>query len=185
MNTITPLAAEQAPITAQPYFADGDPGPIVAALAHVPELLEAALPCIAASLGPSAIDLRTKEIVVVRTSARLSCRYCTDTHTVVARDAGMTTDEVRALRGELPATVAFDDEAELALLDWIDAVAACGGRPPETVAAAMTAHWREHEIVELTWTVGATMLLNRFASSLGLPVSEDTRHRLDADGFAA
>ncbi|MEO5724134.1 MAG: hypothetical protein ABIR12_07275 [Ilumatobacteraceae bacterium] len=33
------LDADQAPITAQQYFADGDPGPIVAALATVPELL--------------------------------------------------------------------------------------------------------------------------------------------------
>jgi hypothetical protein len=55
--------AAEAPLLAQPYFSGGDPGPIVAALAHVPEMLEVTLPFLGAVLGPSAIDLRTKEVV--------------------------------------------------------------------------------------------------------------------------
>ncbi|HEV8116645.1 MAG TPA: hypothetical protein VGP53_10440, partial [Acidimicrobiales bacterium] len=61
------LTAAGAPLLARPYFAGGDPGPIVAVLAHVPEMLEVTLPFIGAVLGPSAIDLRTKEVVILRT----------------------------------------------------------------------------------------------------------------------
>ncbi|HEV8116084.1 MAG TPA: carboxymuconolactone decarboxylase family protein, partial [Acidimicrobiales bacterium] len=92
------VSAAEAPLLAQPYFSGGDPGPIVAALAHVPEMLEVTLPFIGAVLGPSAIDLRTKEIVILRTSARASCRFCVESHTLVALDSGLSVPEVRALR---------------------------------------------------------------------------------------
>lgn len=54
------ITAEHAPLLACPYFRDGDPGPIVAALAQVPEVLEAALPFISVILGPSSIPLRRR-----------------------------------------------------------------------------------------------------------------------------
>src|SRR6266851_7657616 len=92
------LSREQAPLLAQPFFAGGDPGPIVAVLAHVPEALEVALPFIGMVLGPSAIGVRTKEIAILRTSARASCRYCVEAHTVAALDVGFTAAEVRSLR---------------------------------------------------------------------------------------
>ena len=47
----------------------------------------------------------------------------------------------------------------------------------------MAAHFEQYEIVELTLLIGATMLLNRFATSLELPVGDATVHRLVADGF--
>ena len=67
---MTIVTAAQAPLLAQPFLAGGDPGPIVAALAPVPEALEVAMPFIGMVLGPSAIDVRTKEIVILRTSGR-------------------------------------------------------------------------------------------------------------------
>jgi AhpD family alkylhydroperoxidase len=173
----------QAPLLARRYFEGGDPGPIVSALAHVPELLEVALPFLGAALGPSALDQRTKEIVIVRTSALAGCRYCVQAHTVVALDAGLSRDEVRALRAELPVTAAFGAPRELALLAWVDIVA--GTEPvPAAARAAVRRHWADHEVVELTVLVGATLLLNRFATALALPTGEDTRGRLVAEGLA-
>lgn len=66
----------------------------------MPELLEVAMPFLGVALGPSALDWRTKEIVIVRTSALARCRYCVQAHTVVALDAGLTRAEVTALRAE-------------------------------------------------------------------------------------
>jgi len=86
------MTGAQAPLLARPFFAYGDPGPIVAALAQVPELLEATAPFLGAVLGPSAVPARTKEIVVLRTSARASCRYCVEAHTVVAPRRGPVGD---------------------------------------------------------------------------------------------
>jgi len=177
------VRADQAPLLARPYYAGGDPGPIVAALAQVPELLETAMPFLGAALGPSGIDWRTKEIVIVRTSALAGCRYCVQSHTVVALDAGLSHDEVRALRTDLAVSDAFTDPRELALLEWVDIVAGTG---PVTDDARSTVcrHWADHEVVELTTLVGTTLLLNRFATALALPTGADTTARLATEGLS-
>ncbi|HEV8651969.1 MAG TPA: carboxymuconolactone decarboxylase family protein [Actinomycetes bacterium] len=178
------IKAEQAPLLARPYYASGDPGPIVAALAHVPELLEVAMPFLGAALGPSWISARAKELVILRTSARLACRFCVQTHTVAARDTGLALDEVRALRGELPLEAAFDDPHELALLDWVDTVALGPGPVPDSARAAVRVWFGDAELVELTLLVGATVLLNRFCTALDLPTSPQVLARLAQEGLA-
>jgi AhpD family alkylhydroperoxidase len=183
MTLVSLLDRGRAPLTAQPYFADGDPGPIVAALAHVPELLDVALPFLGVVLGESALDPRAKEIVILRASALQACRYCVQTHTVVARDLGLSVAEVRALRGELPVGEVFSAPAEAALLAWVDAVALGPGTPPQALAAALREHWSEADIVELTLLVGATVMVNRFATALALPTSPGTRARLAEEGW--
>ncbi|WP_300011264.1 carboxymuconolactone decarboxylase family protein [Pseudonocardia sp.] len=177
------ICADQAPLLARPFYAGGDPGPIVAAMAHVPELLEVAMPFLGTALGPSGIDWRTKEIVIVRTSALAGCRYCVQAHTVVALDAGLSRAQVTALRSETPVAEAFSDARELALIDWVDLVA--GHDPvPDAARVAVRAHFAAHEVVELTTLVGATLLLNRFATALALPTGTETLDRLSAEGLA-
>jgi AhpD family alkylhydroperoxidase len=178
------ITAEQAPLLARPYFANGNPGPIVAALAHVPELLEVTMPFLDAALGPSAVDARTKELVILRTSAVLGCRYCIQTHTVVARNTGVSVEEVAALRGPQPLEAAFTDPRELALLRWVEVVAVGPGPVPEAARRAAHEHLSEADLVELTLLVGATLLLNRFCTALDLPTSPKVLRRLAEEGWA-
>ncbi len=185
------LEAEDAPLLMRPYFAGGDPGPILATMAHVPELTEVAMPFLGAALGASSVDFRTKEIVIVRTSALLGCRYCIDSHTTVALDSGLSFRQVQALR-ELAAYVSDDDLApvfpsaqERALISWIDAVAFGRGAIAAPVNEAIKANYADYEIVEVTVLIGATMLLNRYATALQLPVGASTLERLAVEGFAA
>jgi len=171
------------PLLARPYFADGDPGPIVAALAQVPELLTVTVPFLGTVLAASGIDARTKEIVIVRTSALADCEFCTRSHTTVALDAGLSTVEVRALRddpaGDTSAT--FTAPPEVALLGWVDAVATGRGPVDSGARIALGRHWADHEIVELTLLIGATLMLNRFATALELPTAPDVLARLGAE----
>lgn len=183
MPLINLISAENAPLLVRDLFADGDPGPIVGALAQVPELCEQTLPFIGAALGPSGVPIRRKEIVIIRTSANLACRYCTDTHTVVGVDAGLTIDEVRALRGEYHVTDVFTDDTEIALIDWVDAISTETGPLNPLVAARARVLLGDHHLVELTVTTGATMLLNRMATALDLPVSTATNQSLDRLGL--
>jgi AhpD family alkylhydroperoxidase len=176
------LEAEQAPLLARPFFASGDPGPIVAALAQVPELLEVAMPFLGTVLGPSGVDERTKEIVIVRTSALAGCRYCVQAHTPVALDAGLSRDQVTALRAETPVEESFPDPRERALIGWVDLVAG-GGPVPDAARTAVRAHFADHVVVELTALVGATLLLNRFATALALPTGAETLARLAEEGL--
>jgi AhpD family alkylhydroperoxidase len=165
-----------APLLARDLFAAGDPGPIAASLAQVPELLGPTLSFLGAVLGPSWIALRDKEIVILRTSAVMGCRYCTEAHTVVALDSGLSRDEVRGLRGELPLADAFPDEADRALVAWCDAVASGVESDLESARAALGAD--DARVVELTLLVSTTVLLNRYATALALPTSTDVRDRL-------
>ncbi|HEV8558156.1 MAG TPA: carboxymuconolactone decarboxylase family protein [Actinophytocola sp.] len=179
-SAVTLLGPDQAPLLARPYYERGDPGPIVAALAQVPELLEVALPFIGTVLGPSALDWRTKELVIVRVSALMECRFCVNAHTAVALDAGLSRAEILALHGKASLD-AIIDPAERAMLAWVDAVA-CGPGPVEpTVLAGLRPHFAEHEIVELTLLVGATLMLNRFATALRLPTDTAVLRRLETE----
>ena len=95
------LDADQAPITVQPYFADGDPSPIVAALVTVPELLGPTLTFVGTALGLGSVMARAKELAILRTSVLQGCRYCIHAHTAVALDVGLSTGEIRGLRGDI------------------------------------------------------------------------------------
>ncbi len=183
MPTVELISAEQAPLLARPYFAGGDPGPIVAALAHVPEILVPALDFIAVTLGPSALSWRVKELIIVRTSALAGCRFCVQSHAVVALDAGLCTAEIAALRDpSRSASAAFRDGRESALLTWVDKVAG-GGAVQDGDRTAVLAHWSDYEVVEVTVVIGTTLLLNRFATALALPTSPEVVERLSREGL--
>jgi AhpD family alkylhydroperoxidase len=169
------LDAARAPLTARRHYRpDGSASPVTRALAQVPELLEVAAPFLARVFGPTAVDLRTKEIVVLRVSSRNGCRYCVDTHTVAAWDAGMSREETAAVCGT-PAALSDRDRA---LIAWCDAFAAVPDPVPDEVDAALREHFAEPEVVELALLAGATAMLNRFCTALELPTSPATLARL-------
>jgi len=183
MALVDLIDAPSSPLLLRDLYANGDPGPIVGALAHIPELCEVALPFIGSALGPSAVSFRLKEIAILRTSANLECSFCINAHTVVAFDSGLSNREVLALRECPDPSVVFEDPAEYALIRWIDALSTGVGAVDPDVAAAAKAHLGDHRLVELTVTVGATMLLNRMATGLGLPTSHDTVDALADHGY--
>jgi AhpD family alkylhydroperoxidase len=184
MANVSLVGVDQAPLLARPYYEGGDPGPIVAALAHVPELLEACLPFLDVVFGPTALPPRTKELVILRTSARLSCRYCVAAHSVAALDTGFSPGEVGALRrGGFDGEVA-SDPVEQALVAWVDAVAGTAGPVDPDRQAALARHFTDPEVVELTLLVGVTLMLNRFCTTLDLPSSPETLRRLAEAGLS-
>ncbi len=181
MARVELLDATTAPITTRQYFDGGDPGPIVAALAHVPELVGPALGFVGAALGQGAASTRHKEFAILRTSTLQGCRYCIHAHTTVALDVGLSDLEVRALRGEVPLEEGLPEPAEQALIGWIDGLAGATGPVRDDVWAAARRHHPEHVLMELAITVGATMFLNRFATGFELPTSPDVHARLEAE----
>ena len=129
------------------------------------------------------MDFRTKEIAILRTSAQLGCRYCIASHTPVALDSGLSHDQVHALRNEASIADAFPVLRDRVLIAWIDAVADVGSISPE-LEASVKEHFDDHVIVELTLLVGCTLLLNRYATALRLPVGDATIERLTAEGMS-
>jgi AhpD family alkylhydroperoxidase len=153
----------------------------VASLAQVPELLGPTLPFLGAVLGPSFVSLRETEMVILRTSAVMGCRYCTEAHSVVALDSGLSLDEVRGLRGELALADSFPHDAERALLAWCDAVAFGVESDIEQARRALVVD--DARVVALTLLAATTVMLNRYATALALPTSPDVRERLVREGL--
>ena len=173
MSIVSQLNAKTAPITVRQFFQTADPGPLSATLAHVPDLLKTALPFIGTTFGASGISIRTKEIVILRTSYLQRCHYCTNTHSMVALKSGLTRHEVLALRNTVEVTANFSCERERVLIHWTDVIA--NGPQPitSTLRKTMAEHFDESEIVELTMLVGATVMLSRYATALELPLNPD------------
>lgn len=183
MSRVDLLDATTAPIPVKQYFAEGDPGPIVAALANVPELVGPTLGFIGSALGAGSTGVRLKEFAILRTSALQQCQYCINAHTTVALDVGLSSDEVQGLRGEIELDDAFPEEADRALIAWIDANAGATGPIADEIYDRARAHFGEHTLVELSITIGATLFLNRFATNFQLPTSPDVITRLAAEGL--
>lgn len=183
MSQVQLVDASRAPLLARPYFESGDPGPIVAALAHVPELLEVTIPFVSTALGPSAIGFRTKELVILRASALRGCRYCTQSHAAVALEAGLTTGQVRALMREHSAAPGFGDPADRALIEWVETVVGREDVPSDGAMSGLKPHFTEAEIVELCLLAAATVMLNIFCTTLDLPTAPGTLRLLEAEGL--
>jgi len=184
MQRIQLISETDAHESVRPFYAQGDPGPIAASLAQVPDLMAKALPFVGRALGPSAIDARTKEIAILRASSLQACRYCTDTHSVVALQSGLAPEQVSALRGIGDLTTAFPEAADRALLAWVDAVATSGQEVPNAVLDALKPHFSEEQVVELTVTLTATVMLNRYATAFALPVADAHLEELKKYGWA-
>jgi AhpD family alkylhydroperoxidase len=178
VTAIELIDAGQAPLLVRRHFEGGDPGALVAALAHVPEICEVALPLFATVLGPTSLPVRLKEVVVLRTSVTGRCRFCVDSHTVVAWDSGLSGEEVAALRGEAPwpptLSLLERDAARFADLMW---------ERPEGAVDVLRPHLEDHAIVEMVMLSSTTMLLNRLCTALALPVAPAVAARLAAAGL--
>jgi AhpD family alkylhydroperoxidase len=170
------VAAEDAPILARRFYAaEGETSPIVRALAQVPELLPVTMTFLSAVLGASAIDLRTKELVILRVSADAGCEYCVGAHRLAAAEAGVTDAESAALLGQAPIEEAFPDD-EAATLRLADAFAAGGPVAPRLLDDVRRTRG-DHGLVEIVVLASTTMLLNRFCTVLGLPLPAAARAR--------
>ena len=183
MSVVSLLSKSQAPITTRSFFADEQSTPIISSIAHVPELLLKGMPFIGQALGPSSISFRFKEIMILRASAKLKCSYCINTHTVVSIQAGLTQNEILALRGEKEVQNVFMDPKERLLIAWTDAMSNGSHVIHDELKESMTQHYSESEIVEISLCIGATIMLNRYATALSLPVNLEHIKLLTEKGY--
>jgi AhpD family alkylhydroperoxidase len=176
---ITLIEPADAPILARPlYSTTGETSPITRALAQVPELLGPTMGFLGPVLAPGSIDLRTKELVILRVSSVAECAYCTGAHSVAAADAGVSGAERAALVGRAPLEQAFDGE-ELRLLHLCDAIAA-GGSVDAQLVSGVRRDRGDHGVVEVVLLACATLMLNRLCTTLELPLTGATAERLMA-----
>ncbi|MEF8813042.1 MAG: carboxymuconolactone decarboxylase family protein [Halovenus sp.] len=130
--------------------------------AHNPELLEATLEYLNTLYGQ--LTPRTKELVILTVARARGARYEWHQHVDIARDKGVTTDEMRAIGGDDFSP--FGDE-EFVLLQYAEAVAT--GDVTDQVHAALCAVYDPDEVIAVGLIVDFYVGLCNYVASVDLP----------------
>src|SRR5947208_3298382 len=78
------------------YPADGGASALTRSLATAPDVMETLMPFLGQVMDEGAVDLATKELVILRVSELNGCRYCLATHRPAALEAGVPVPHVDA-----------------------------------------------------------------------------------------
>jgi len=184
MSFVPHLSKEEAPILSKNFYGKNGASPLTKTLAHVPTLLQQTMPFISRALGASAIDFRTKEIVILRTSVLQQCLFCINTHSAVALQASLLAEEILELHHGQQIGTAYFSQKERIMIAWTDAISKDPNMISSSLREQMQRYFSAAEIVELTMLVSATVMLNKYCTALGLPPSEECLALLASKGLA-
>jgi len=143
----------------------GKPGSIQKALAHRPAMLGSFLGFYA-TVGRS-LDRKLYEAVYLRTSLINGCHYCTQHHIQGAKRAGLTLEQMKALKeGDYSGFGA----AEQAALRYAEKLTRTPDGASDGDFAELKKHLSDEQIVDLHMLIGLANLTNRVTGPLALEV---------------
>jgi len=145
----------------------GKPNHFFRAMANRPEVLKNFIPLYGAIVGPGSVDRRVKELVYLTVSFANECAYCSAAHVASGRKAGITEDELTALRTEQDALFSAPERAAIAYARELTREADA----PET-RSELAAHYTSEQIVEITLVAAMANFTNRFNNGLELKPEE-------------
>lgn len=138
---------------------------IFKAFAHSPAVLEAYLQQ-SGTLATGALSAQLREQIAVVTAGTNACDYCASAHTLLGKNAGVSTDELaKNLRGE-----SADSKTQAALTFAKEIVEKQGRVTETTLTAVRNAGFSEAEIVEIIAHVGMNIFTNYFNHIAGTQV---------------
>ena len=141
----------------------GKPGSIQKALAHRPAMLATFL-SFYANVGRS-LERKLYEAVYLRTSLINGCRYCTQHHIVGAKRAGITLEQMKALKAGDYSGFGAPEQVALRYTEKLT-------RTPDGASdadfASLKEHFSDEQIVDLHMLIGLANLTNRVTGPLAL-----------------
>ncbi len=168
MSRLRLLEHDEAPLAARTiYAADGTASALKRSLANAPDILETLLPFLGQIFDEGAVDLTTKELVVVRVSRLNACAYCLASHRPIALESGLPEQHVAAICDEWPLDLLPDRERTI--VEWVDAYVLDPGGISDELVARVLDHLRDDQLVELAVLIGATALLNHYCTAFDIP----------------
>jgi len=143
----------------------GKPGNIQKALAHRPAMLGNFLGFYA-SVGRS-LDRKVYEAVYLRTSLINGCHYCTQHHIQGSKRAGLTAEQMKALKeGNYSGFTAPDQVA----LRYAEKLTRTPDGASDADFAELKKHFSDEQIVDLHMLIGLANLTNRVTGPLALEI---------------
>jgi uncharacterized peroxidase-related enzyme len=141
----------------------GKPGSIQKALAHRPAMLGNFL-SFYASVGRS-LDRKLYEAVYLRTSLINGCHYCTQHHIVGAKRAGLTLEQMKALK---EGNYSGFSEQEQTALRYAEKLTRTPNGAGDADFVQLKKHFSDEQIVDLHMLIGLANLTNRVTGPLAL-----------------
>jgi AhpD family alkylhydroperoxidase len=114
------------------------------------------------------LERRVKELVILESSCRNACQFCTQSHLALAKLIGVSTDPLR----ELDESARLPPRERLAL-EYTRAAMADSNRISDALFDDLRAHFSDPEIVELTFLIGFINMLNLFNNCLQVHYDDD------------
>ena len=143
---------------------------VLGTLAQHPTLMHAYHSFNGHILYTNSLDARQRELLVLRVAARRGAEYEWAQHVHIARDAGLTDDEIgRIAAGEQSADWSPLDGAMLRAVDELLADA----RITDGTWSDLARELDRHQLMDLVFTVGAYDLLAMAFRSFGVELDED------------
>jgi AhpD family alkylhydroperoxidase len=130
-----------------------------------------ALVAFSMAAAPS-LDLRLRELVNLRVSQINGCAFCMDMHAAALIKHGVDPRHLHTVAGWREAQ-RFFSARERAALAWAEAVNAVPHRTPsDDEFRDMRENFKDSEIAELTFAIGAIRAWNMLNASFHMPVPE-------------
>ena len=149
----------------KPFLAQGRTFNVFTTLLNHPDLFRRWLVFANHILGKSTLDLRDREILILRIGHLADCEYEWRQHVQIARQAGMTDAEIGAIRDG--AAAPCWSESERALINATDDLKR-DTHLSDAAWNALAAHYDTRQIMDIVFTVGQYNMLAMALNSLGV-----------------
>jgi uncharacterized peroxidase-related enzyme len=169
MGIPKPLNKEQAPVELHKIYdvmheSMGKMPNVFGVVARFPAALKTLIQFYDAVMSTGKIDAKYKELAYLKTSSINACRYWTVFHTASAKQAGVTDEQIQALRF-YQRSEAFD-EKEKTTIRFADIVTRGAAAVDAEVLKYVEKFYSEDEIVELTMVIALANMVNRINDAL-------------------
>jgi 4-carboxymuconolactone decarboxylase len=143
---------------------------VLGTMAHYPELAQAYFTLNGHVLMATTLTERDRELLIMRVAAVRKCGYEWAQHLFMARDCGLTDEQIGRIAYGPQAP--FWSDFDAAMLSAVDELIN-DGTVEETTWQTLSAHFDTRQMLDLIFTVGTYDLLARLFNALQMDVDDD------------
>ena len=151
----------------QPFVAGGRVFNVFGTLIHHPDLFRRWLVFANHVLGKSTIDVRQREVLILRTAKLVDSEYEWGQHVVIAKEAGLDDDEIQAIG----TTGDGLGQVEQLLCDVADELTRDKVLSAD-VWAKLNEHFDTRQVMDIVFTVGQYTMLAMALNTFGVQLDE-------------
>ena len=151
----------------QPFVAGGRVFNVFGTLIHHPDLLRRWLVFANHVLGKSTIEVRQREVLILRTAKLVDSEYEWGQHVVIAKEAGLNDDEIQAIGTSGDGL----GQVEQLLCDVADELTRDKVLSAD-VWAKLNEHFDTRQVMDIVFTVGQYTMLAMALNTFGVQLDE-------------